>query len=122
MTTFLVSQGIAIETPSGVPMEVETLDYAWCCDHGCGLRYMKALGIPDTPEARGMHTAGQYFAPLEEDSDDRILYSWGDSPCATSPHHEYCPACGRLTIEGDEEEEDNPPAYGDPDPIMDTIA
>lgn len=115
--------------------QTETLDYAWCCDRGCAIRYMRAIGIPAeviTDHPLG-HGAGDYI-DMQADADEHgeyPTYSWGEYPCADSPSHEYCPACGSLTIHGSEDGDEYNgrscdgsgdgctwPSYVDPDPAM----
>lgn len=98
----------------------ETTDQAYCCDRGCAWRYMIACGVPaelrNHPYGYG---AGEFIDLRNRDIDDMDapVWSWGEAPCTESSEHEYCPACGALTIEGIETDRE-PLSYVDPDPVM----
>lgn len=121
--TYLVSQarGYTVRGRYGTEIhECETFDHAYCCDRGCAWRYMIAIGVPGELRQHPLgHGAGEWIdlRDIPADSMDAPIVSWGEWPCADSPHHEYCPACGGLTIVGDEEDE-LPAPWVSPDPCM----
>lgn len=86
--------------------DTETVDQAYCCDRSCAIRYLDHLGVPTevaTDHPLG-HGAGDYIDLRDSDTrGDSLVVSWGEYPCADSPSHEYCPACGSLTIHGSED-------------------
>ena len=113
--TYLVEQGTgyAVHTAHGTEIhQCETLDLGWCCDRGCAIRHMRTLGVPIevvTEHPLG-HGAGEFIDLRETDArtGDAPIVSWGAWPCADSPLHEYCPACGALTIHGSEDGDEYP--------------
>lgn len=137
MTTFMVTQGNGYAVMSrGHGYEIhdtETLDVSYCCDRGCGLRYLDAIGVPpEVPREHPLgHGAGDYIemrADANESHGEYPVYSWGDYPCPETSSHEYCPACGALTVHGIDDASGDPytcdgsecdaPAYVAPDPCM----
>jgi hypothetical protein len=100
--------------------ECETHELSYCCDRACAWRFMEAIGVPSELRTHPLgHGAGSFIDLRDRDIEDMFapIVSWGDDPCSEAPSHEYCPACGALTVEGSEDERE-PLAYVDPDPCM----
>lgn len=130
--TYLVSSGTGYTVRSHGRDEIHTCEthvLAYCCDRGCAIHYMRAIGVPievvtDHPLRHG---AGDFIDLSETDTrGDSPVYSWGEYPCPETSCHEYCPACGALTVHGIEDDSEHScdgwecdfPSYVEPDPCM----